>query len=301
MLQMSSKLAQTANGRLHWALKKIGPIGVPPLDLRLEHAHYMNGTVPPGKGVSYHQHQCYQIQTAVSGRFIYEAEDQRIPLEGGESCLVRAHSLHGWRCQSAGVLLGVDVRPNSDSGELEPAFAFAGGQTLLKVSDPLANQDAQELTWTAVREPDGWMREMTRFRLGVWLTRVIPHCLTQGNSAEPTPAKERAGGVNRDKVEQVEAFLRDNFRRPLALADIAREAGLSTRQLTRVFRRERGVTLHAFLLDLRLREGARMLRETPNTSVKQIAYASGFREPGYFARCYREKFGRRPSDDLEDG
>jgi AraC-like DNA-binding protein len=80
---------------------------------------------------------------------------------------------------------------------------------------------------------------------------------------------------------------------------LAREMGLSVNHFIRKFSGHFGVTPKAYHTRLRLREGARMLRQG-DRSVKAIAFALGFSDSKAFARRFRHHFGVNPSDVRTD-
>jgi AraC-like DNA-binding protein len=46
---------------------------------------------------------------------------------------------------------------------------------------------------------------------------------------------------------------------------------------------------------VRLKRAADLLEET-DESIQEIAYSCGFREPNYFSRVFRKKYGRSPRE-----
>lgn len=66
--------------------------------------------------------------------------------------------------------------------------------------------------------------------------------------------------------------------------------------LRKLFKKEVGVTPHQFLSDMRLRTAAESLSSDNNAgSVSEIAHMCGFREPLYFSRVFKNKYGVSPS------
>ncbi len=86
-----------------------------------------------------------------------------------------------------------------------------------------------------------------------------------------------------------------NLEAPLAQDAIARKAGLSRRQLERLFRSSLARTPNRHYLDMRL-ERARHLLEQTGRSVLDIAIACGFVSASHFTRRFRERFGATPRD-----
>jgi AraC family carnitine catabolism transcriptional activator len=81
---------------------------------------------------------------------------------------------------------------------------------------------------------------------------------------------------------------------PLASADLSRAAGISLRQLERLFRRYLKCTPRRHYLDLRLQR-ARALLQYTDMPVSEVAVACGFGSPAHFSRTYVEWAGRAPS------
>ncbi len=99
-------------------------------------------------------------------------------------------------------------------------------------------------------------------------------------------------------VRQAMALIERNMEDPLSVPEIARELGVSQRQLERQFRRHIGCTVVQFGLMLRL-QNARVLLISTELSVREIATASGFNTLSHFAYSFGKFFGRRPSEYRE--
>lgn len=84
------------------------------------------------------------------------------------------------------------------------------------------------------------------------------------------------------------------FAEPLEVADLAAAAGLSRAHFSREFRREFGVSPHAYLLTRRLERAAAMLRYTDN-SVAEICMAVGLASVGSFTTSFKRTYGVTPT------
>ncbi|WP_374654864.1 GlxA family transcriptional regulator [Dongia sp.] len=84
--------------------------------------------------------------------------------------------------------------------------------------------------------------------------------------------------------------------RGLSPAELARDLGISQRQLERQFRAQLGRTPVAYHRDLRLDQARRLLSQTV-LPVTDIALSCGFGSASHFAQLYRERFGRLPTED----
>jgi transcriptional regulator GlxA family with amidase domain len=100
-------------------------------------------------------------------------------------------------------------------------------------------------------------------------------------------------GVRHPKLLAVIDLMEKNLEEPLARGELARSAGLSTRQLERLFRRYLSRSPARYYLELRLNKARLLLLQT-NMSVIDVALACGFVSASHFSKCYRDFFGRTP-------
>ncbi len=86
---------------------------------------------------------------------------------------------------------------------------------------------------------------------------------------------------------------KSNLEEPLSPSLLAKQAGLSTRQLERLFRRYLDRSPKRYYLELRLKKARSLLLQT-DMSVINVALACGFSSPSHFSKCYRAFYGRTP-------
>lgn len=119
------------------------------------------------------------------------------------------------------------------------------------------------------------------------LLRAYAHCLVRHAGLPGRTIGREAGPVARAR-ELMEA----RHDEELSLAEIAGTVGLSRHHLIRAFRRETGLTPHAFLIDIRVRRAADRLRrgETPC----DVAVAAGFCDQAHLTRAFKARLGVTP-------
>ena len=81
---------------------------------------------------------------------------------------------------------------------------------------------------------------------------------------------------------------------PLAVADMARAAGLSPAHFSREFRRAFGESPHAYLLTRRLERAAALLRAT-DRSVADVCFSVGAQRVGSFTTSFTRTYGVSPT------
>ena len=85
-----------------------------------------------------------------------------------------------------------------------------------------------------------------------------------------------------------------NIDDPMPSSLIARELGISARQLERLFGRHLNCSPKKYYLDMRLQKAQKLLVQT-DMSVTEIGFATGFNSPNHFAKTYRAHYGVSPS------
>ena len=75
----------------------------------------------------------------------------------------------------------------------------------------------------------------------------------------------------------------------------AKDVGFSKTHLNRKLKALTELPTHGFILSLRLKRAAQLLKKKTAT-VSEIAYSVGFENPSKFARAFRNHYGKSPSD-----
>ncbi len=95
------------------------------------------------------------------------------------------------------------------------------------------------------------------------------------------------------KLASIIRKMEENIEEPVAASALAQGAGISLRQLERLFRRHLNHSPKRFYMDLRLQRARNLLQQTEMT-VLDIAIACGFGSPSHFSRCYRLRYNTTP-------
>ncbi|HIC66649.1 MAG: AraC family transcriptional regulator [Paracoccus sp.] len=100
-------------------------------------------------------------------------------------------------------------------------------------------------------------------------------------------------GVRHPRLAAVIARMEGNLEDPISPATLARDAGMSTRQLERLFRRYLNRSPKRYYMETRLARARNLLMQT-EMSIIEVALASGFSSPSHFSKCYRAQYGSTP-------
>ena len=100
-------------------------------------------------------------------------------------------------------------------------------------------------------------------------------------------------GVRHPKLSQVIQMMEQNIEEPISPATLAKNVGMSTRQLERLFRRYLSRSPKRYYMELRLQKARNLLMQT-DMSVINVALACGFASPSHFSKCYRAHYSTTP-------
>ena len=100
-------------------------------------------------------------------------------------------------------------------------------------------------------------------------------------------------GVRHPKLSQVIQMMENNIEEPISPSLLAKDVGMSTRQLERLFRRYLNRSPKRYYMELRLQKARNLLMQT-DMSVINVALACGFASPSHFSKCYRAHYDTTP-------
>jgi transcriptional regulator GlxA family with amidase domain len=100
-------------------------------------------------------------------------------------------------------------------------------------------------------------------------------------------------GVRHPKLSKVIQMMEINIEEPMSPSILAKDVGMSTRQLERLFRRYLDRSPKRYEMELRLQKARNLLMQT-DMSVINVALACGFASPSHFSKCYRAHYDTTP-------
>ena len=100
-------------------------------------------------------------------------------------------------------------------------------------------------------------------------------------------------GVRHPKLSKVIQMMEINIEEPKSPSILAKDVGMSTRQLERLFRRYLDRSPKRYYMELRLQKARNLLMQT-DMSVINVALACGFASPSHFSKCYRAHYDTTP-------
>ena len=82
-------------------------------------------------------------------------------------------------------------------------------------------------------------------------------------------------------------------------AQFVEEMGTSKSTLYNKLKSLTGLNTSAFIRNIRLKAACKIMEETQNIRISELAYSVGFNDPKYFSTCFKKEFNMLPSEYLE--
>lgn len=100
------------------------------------------------------------------------------------------------------------------------------------------------------------------------------------------------------RIKKMLTYIRNHYKEPVSLNQIAEAANISQRECLRCFRQNLNTTPFTYLLEYRIRRAADELRETDLT-ITTIGYHCGFSGISYFSKTFKKLMGCTPGEYRE--
>ncbi len=206
----------------------------------------------------------------------------------GTYVLARAGLLDGyqstihWENQAALMAEFPDLDVTSELFEIDRTrFTCAGGTAAADMMLSIIARDHGQALATAVTD------------------QLIHHRIREASERQRMDLRTRLG-VAHPRLLAVVARMEETIETPLSCTALAKQAGVSPRQLERLFAKYLGHSPTRHYLTVRL-DRARFLLQQTSHPILSVAMACGFVSASHFSKSYNEHFGHTPSTERHAG
>ncbi|WP_027094179.1 AraC family transcriptional regulator [Cohnella thermotolerans] len=229
------------------------------------------------------------IHTVIEGKGWFRCRDKHYDLGAGDSFVIlpgelhsyQADERHPWRYRWISFRGSEGERWLAAAGvDAEHPIVHGGEETALKAMAAV-EKAFRKKEWTSEWEAEGWLR----LAFAAW---------AKANRPVGPP-----GGVGKQGIAQAEAdraarWLQAQSAHAVTIAQMAKELGYHRTHLTKLFRREMGMSPIRYLQQLRMERAKALLLEP--LSVAEVALAVGYADPLYFSKSFKKHVGCTPSE-----
>lgn len=114
-----------------------------------------------------------------------------------------------------------------------------------------------------------------------------------------TAPDNRAQGE--DIILWIKKYVDENFSQAeLSLETISHALGYNKKYISYVFKKHMDIGVVEYLNTLRIQNACTMIQQGGTTSVSDVAYACGFRDPQYFSKVFKHRMGVSPATYIQE-
>lgn len=113
--------------------------------------------------------------------------------------------------------------------------------------------------------------------------------------AEYLTLSNALSATHQDLGAMTKTYIGQNFQKKITLNDICKHLACSKSTLVNTFRKTYGMTVTAYLTEVRLKEAEKLLCRREH-SLSQVATLCGFSDQSYFSKVFAAKMGCAPGD-----
>ena len=248
-----------------------------------------------------HKHDFIELVIVLNGEGTHIIEDSRHPINAGDTFVVLPHIQHAYADTAKLSLINILIRSQHLRTLEHECNSMPGFYALFKL-DPrmraMHHFKAQlQLSPQALRELGNWidsleaeaqhMTPLACSRARAYLQLIVGTLCMQ---------YEALGSLDSTKlllIVKCIRYMHAHLSNTIHLADLAREAGMSERSLSRNFHATVGQSPIEYLLHLRLQRAEELLLASP-APISQIAFEVGFGDANYFTRQFHRLQGLSP-------
>ena len=246
--------------------------------------------------VDFHYHEFCKLLMLVSGQGSYYVDKQHYLLRPGDIVMIGSRSIHRPELEEASpyeriiIYISPEYLGRMSTADCDLLSLFSGERGhVLRPQEPLRKllfQLASGLERELGREAFG--REIASGADLLRLLVEIGRGMEDRSSALPNPATPE----NR-RISELLRYLETHITEELDIDRLADAFYLSKFYLMRLFRKETGTTIYAYLTQRRLMLAREQMAS--GKSATEACYASGFHSYSSFTRAYGKYFGTTPT------
>ena len=253
-----------------------------------------------GETVDYHYHEFCKLLLLVSGKGNYVVDGQRYRLQPGDAVLIGSRSVHRPELEAGTAYERIIIyiapefleKASTEDCNLTEIFSARRGP-ILRMKE---SRRRRVFTMAAELEEelstDAYGREILSSSALLRLLVELGRSLRQTDSQKPEPVMP-----NNPRVLEIMRYIEEHLAEDLDIDDLAEIFYISKYHMMRLFHREVGTTIHAYLSQRRLLHARELIGK--GMGATEACYRSGFRSYSSFTRAYSKYFGTTPTGRID--
>jgi len=261
-----------------------------------EVSHYRD---PYGREISPHSHDFYELYYFISGSIDYTIDGYKFGLEPGDILLISPENLHCPDFHDPSVAyerIVLWLNPkyvkslSTEKTDLGECFAESYGSKHYLIRNMGLSEKIKDMLLALCEIKDGYGEDI-KSEIGI-KSVLLALCEYFRTSTE----KENGQGLYSKKngaiVYELIRYIDENISSELSLDMLAERMFVSKYYLSRLFKEEMNITIHAYIIKKRLVLSKKYIEE--GLSADEVCFCCGFSDYSNFFRAFRREFGITP-------
>ncbi len=241
---------------------------------------------------NFHMHSDFELLSVLDGSCLVTLRDCVLSLSPGDSVLINPCEMHEIDTNGKGITAMIlqfsghfcfDYYPALRNTRFRPCnlrTQFSDDNSYLKFIAQL-----KTFVISYYKENDYFELDCVRTLIAIIKTCLHTLDCTQIQESEYYSQKKK-----KERIQRISSYIDANYLYPLRLADLASLEQLTVTHMSHFFKENFGVTFQEYLTGIRL-EHALLTIAREKMSVAALSEISGFSDPKYLAKAFKEKFG----------
>jgi len=261
-------------------------------DFRLFHLKDANGTK-----MEFHYHEFYKLLYLISGNGGYTVEGNSYRLEAGDVLLIGSREVHrpefekGVPYERIILYIAPEFLEKHTVGEdtLKEVFSAEGGH-VLKLNEK-EKQEFERLTEHLEKE----LAIEQRYAKEIMASSLLLQLLVEtGRRKKKRGSTSQGFCLPEDKrIQEIMYCIEQHRAEEIDIDMLSEQFFLSRYHLMRLFKKETGQTIYAYLTEQRLQLARELIRQ--GVSATESCFRAGFGSYSSFTRAYGKRFGTTPT------
>ena len=272
--------------------QKEGECAVPQIELVESADFFIEKEEHRGTMHAMHHHRSYELYFLVKGEREYFIDDRFFKLGEGDMVLVPRAMLHRTAGKGAtrfllhfseGFLLRYFTR--------EALLPLLSRRPFVFRADENGREQLSRILHTLLAEYTRAEREGAEQNEPMLAGYLYQLLFTMGYAANTYVPHDYADG----RVTQVIKYINENYNQITDIEEIAAHFYISKYHLCRIFNKNLGIPLIAYLNTIKIREACRMIKHGEG-NLTEIAMQCGFNSSSYFCKVFKNEKGISPTE-----
>ena len=257
----------------------------------------------PDDVIPWHWHNELELGLIECGTAVVEIGSERYHIHSGEAFFINSNILHNASSLDGELCLlhSIVFHPRVITGGTDTIFWQKYMQPLMENESCIGLHLLPDSSWQqSIIESIAalWQSaETEEYAYELHMRNELSHIIELLCRHQPAVNKKTFGKTQRDntRIKEMITFIQNNYDRNLTISEIAAVCAISPSECMRCFHAAINTTPIAYLKGYRLQQAAYKLHFTTD-KIYNIAQDCGFQEMSYFAKSFREVYGRTPSE-----